>query len=270
MVRADRTLGGSYQFVGKLVADSVVTGVNELGQATRTFAGELTGGLAALEQRGGQRARQVTDEAGQLGEAEVDEAVQAIDLLLRLRHELVAQPHQLAQLLRGLVGDGDGRRTLLAKKACDADSVDGVGLGALQVLFGEAARAQWIDEHDAEALADEEGEEVLPVVTGGLHGDQDVFGGAQRLAQTLVTVGILGETQRAQQDLFVLVDDRSDVMFGSNVDSAVAHGSPGQRNSSGASEPMLSPTLVHARTLASPEAAGYRSGSKHRSRAPIS
>jgi hypothetical protein len=63
----------------------------------------------------------------------------------------VAEPNELAQFLRRAIGQPTGRRPFLRGEARDPHRIDGVGLGPLQVLAGEAARPQRVQQRHGEA-----------------------------------------------------------------------------------------------------------------------
>jgi hypothetical protein len=51
-----------------------------------------------------------------------------------------------------------------------------IGLSALQLFLGEASRADWVNEGDAEAFGSKPREQIFPIVAGGLHRDYTVAG----------------------------------------------------------------------------------------------
>jgi hypothetical protein len=68
----------------------------------------------------------------------------------------------------------------------------------------------------------------------------------------VVPVGVFGEGCRLDEDLIGLVDHRDDMPLHRHIDAYEAHSHPFRRGRSGASEPVLMLTLVHARTPAAP------------------
>jgi hypothetical protein len=77
--------------------------------------------------------------------------VQLPDAVAEVLHESVSQPHELAQLVGGRLGQPCRRRPLLRGEVGDAERVDSIGLGARAVLAGEAPRAQRVEQHRGEA-----------------------------------------------------------------------------------------------------------------------
>jgi hypothetical protein len=65
--------------------------------------------------------------------------VQLPGAVAEVLHEPVAQPDELAQVLGRGLGQPRRRRPLLGGEAGDAERVDRVGLGAFEVLAGEAS-----------------------------------------------------------------------------------------------------------------------------------
>jgi hypothetical protein len=86
-----------------------------------------------------------------------------------------------------------GVRPLLRSEPRDANSVDRVGLGALQVLAGEAARAQRVDQSNGVPRCSERSVHVAPVVPRRLHGDEQIATRAEQLEQLAVTGRVLCE-----------------------------------------------------------------------------
>ena len=132
MVVADRAAGGVDERAGELEADLVAPVVAQGGQALDRDAVEGGGGGIVVQDGAGELAVEAADVAGELGEAEIDQAVQLAHAIAEVLQQPVAQAHQLAQLLGGRVGQAGGRGTLLGGEAGDAERVDGVGLGALE------------------------------------------------------------------------------------------------------------------------------------------
>src|SRR5581483_4321501 len=85
------------------------------------------------------------------------------------------------------------------------------------------------------------------------HGHQRVTGGAEAVEQLLVSLGVFGEGGRLEAHGPGLVHHRDDMLLGRHIDPDEAHARPFRRGTSGASEPVLMPTLVHARTPTAPQ-----------------
>ena len=111
--------------------------------------------------------------------------------------------------------------------------------------------AQGIEQGDAMPGRDQDREQILPIVTGRLHGDQHLARGAEQGERLLIAQVVLGERSRFQGHRAVGRDDGQDVSFGCDVDAGKAHTASWRRRKSGASEPVLKSTLVHARTRCS-------------------
>ncbi len=167
--------------------------------------------------------------------------------------EAIPEAHEFAQLVGRLVGQPGGRRPLLSGEAGDPQGVDGVGARALQIFAGEAVGPQRVQQGDGKAADDQGGEEGLPVMARRFHGDQRLSGVAEPAEQGLVSGGVLGERRRFQHYRSCLVHHGDDVLLGRHIDPDEAQARPFRRDWSGASEPVLMPTLVHARTPAAPQ-----------------
>ena len=99
--------------------------------------------------------------------------------------------HQFAQFLGEGIGHGRGRGALLGGEAGDAEGVDGVGLGALEIHAGEAMGAQGIEQGDAMPGRGQDREQILPIVSGRLHGDQHLARRAEQRERLLIAAGHL-------------------------------------------------------------------------------
>ncbi len=154
---ADRTLGRVDAQAGELGTHWVSAVVAQFGEAFDRHAAEGGGGGIVMEDCAGQFAVEAFDVAGELGEAEVDQAVKLAHAITEVLHQSVTQANELAQLLGGGVGQPRGRGALLCGEAGDAQGVDGVGLGALQILAGEAMGAQRIEQRHREAACGQRG-----------------------------------------------------------------------------------------------------------------
>src|SRR5262245_66250969 len=97
-------------------------------------------------------------------------AASVVEILL----QAVAQRDQLSQRQPNL-----GRRSLtlcslLCGEAGDQARIDLVGLRPNEFLFRIPTRAKWVDEHHGEPPTGELDVDVLPVMSGRLHGDDRV------------------------------------------------------------------------------------------------
>jgi hypothetical protein len=124
----------------------------------------------------------------------------------------------------------------------------GIGLGALEILGGEAVGAQRVDERHGVAVRSQGCEQVLPVMAGGLHGHQHLAGWTEKPEELGIARGVFVEGRRLQAHLAALLDPCDDMRFGSDVDSRKSHETSLRRRKSGASVPEPMPALVHART----------------------
>jgi hypothetical protein len=245
---ADRTLGRVDEQAGELGTHWVSAVVAQFGEAFDRHAAEGGGGGIVMEDCAGQFAVEAFDVAGELGEAEVDQAVKLAHAITEVLHQPVTQANELAQLLGGGVGQPRGRGALLCGEAGDAQGVDGVGLGALQILAGEAMGAQRIEQRHREAACGQRGKQILPVMAGGFHGHQHFARRTEHGEQFLIARGVLGEGRRFDLHRAVRADHRDHVGLGGDVDSGESHKPSWRRRKSGASEPVRTSTLVHART----------------------
>jgi hypothetical protein len=98
-----------------------------------------------------------------LREAEVDEAMKLPEAVAEVSDQTVAMADQFAQLVGGIRQPGHGG-TLLGTEAGNTQRVDGIGLGALQILTGKAPGAQRIEQRDRIAVRGQRGEQVAPVM----------------------------------------------------------------------------------------------------------
>jgi hypothetical protein len=214
-------------------------------------------GSAAAKSRavGCSASRQVeaADVAVELREAEVDQAVQLADPVVEVPADPVAVHDELAQGLVGAAGQARRPRPLLERQPGEAPGVDGVGLGALQARLLEAAGEQRVEQRDMVARRCQDGEQVLPVVAGRLHGDQ--YGRrAERAERGVVAGPVLGERQGLADRLARVVEAGEHVALGCDVD-ACEHGTSSVGRTctdqcQGASEPTFMPVLVQAGTPA--------------------
>jgi hypothetical protein len=167
--------------------------------------------------------------------------------------QAIAELDELAQFLRRSVGQPAGGRPLLRGEARNPHRIDRIGLGPLQVLPGEAPRPQRVQQRDGEAGRDQRGEQILPVMTGRLHGHEGVGGRPEHPEQLGVPLGVFAEGRRLEEDSVGFVDHRDDMSLRRHVDAHEAHSQPFRRGRSGASQPGLMLALVHARTPAAPQ-----------------
>ncbi len=217
-------------------------------QSPHRHAAECCCGGVVTQDGTGQFAVEGAHVAGEFGEAEIDQAVQVPHAIDEILQQALAQLHQFAQFLGEGVGQGRGRWALLGGEAGDGDGVDGVGLGALEIDAGEAMGAQGIEQGDAMSGRGQDREQVLPIVSGRLHGDQHLARRAEQRESLLKAQVIFAERGRFQLHHAVRRDHGQDVSFGCDVDAGEAHTTSWRRRKSGASEPVLESALVHART----------------------
>jgi hypothetical protein len=121
--------------------------------------------------------------AGELRKPEIHEPVQLPHPVPKVLPQTIAEPDQLAQLLRRLIRQPAGRRPFLRGEARNPQRIDGVGRGSLQVFSGEAACPQRVQQRHGEAGRHQRGEEILPVMARRLHRDERVAGRPQQPEQ---------------------------------------------------------------------------------------
>lgn len=231
MVAPDGDLGGLDELPGQGVPDRVAPVVAEAGEpGDRDALKRRRGGVVVQDGRG-ELAVEPPDVARELREAEVHEPVELAHAVAEVLDQALPQPDQLAQLFGGGVGQAPRR-------------------GAL--LRGEAPGPQGVQEGDGEAPGHERGEEVLPVVPGGLHGDERVGRFVEQAEEPGIAGGVLGEGRRLNHHRARLIDGGHDVGLRGDIDPHKAHGAPFRREASGASEPVFVLALVHARTPLAP------------------
>ena len=143
---ADRDLGRLDEAAGQILADPAATVVAQPGQSADSDALEGLGGRELVEHGARQLAVQAADIACELREAQIDETVQLAHPVAEVLHEAVPMMHELSQFVGGLVRQPSRRGLLLGGEAGNALCVDGVGLGPLEILLGEAVSPQRVDQ----------------------------------------------------------------------------------------------------------------------------
>ncbi len=134
VMASDGVLRRLDQRAGQFRADLVTSVVAQLGEALDRYAVKGGGRGIVMQDGARQFAVQSAHVAGELGEAEVDQAVQLSDAVGEVLGEPVVQADEFAQLLGGGLGQAGGGRALLRREARDTQGIDGVGLGALEIL----------------------------------------------------------------------------------------------------------------------------------------
>jgi len=130
VVLTDGAFGGFDQLGGPLGSDQMAPVVAQLGQPFRRGADELVRGGAFGKECGRQHAVQPAHVAGELGEAQVHQAVELAHAVVEVLPDAVAMTDQLAQgFSRGIV-QLRGLGTLVKGEAGNAGGVDCIGLGA--------------------------------------------------------------------------------------------------------------------------------------------
>ena len=124
VVVADRMLGGLDELSGEFVADQVASVVAQSGQPARRGASEGVRGGIFGQQTGGEHAVEAADVAGELGEAEIDQAMQLADPIVEILPQPVAMADQLAQNLGRLVVQPGWCGPLLECQTREAGGVD--------------------------------------------------------------------------------------------------------------------------------------------------
>ncbi len=175
------------------------------------------------------------------------------DAIAEVLDQTISQPDEFAQLLGRAVGQAAGRRPLLSPKAGQAEGIDGIRLGALQIFLRKAMGPQRVDQGDRDALGCQRGEDILPVVAGGLHDHQQVRGSPQPVNQAGVALRVFGDGGRLDQHGSGLINHGDHVSFGGDINPREAHTYPLRRARPGASAPVLVLGLVHARTALPPQ-----------------
>ena len=131
---ADGAACGVDEGAGEIEADLMSPVVAQRGQALDGDAVEGGGRRVVVQDRAGELAVEAVHVAGEFGEAEIDQAMQLAHAIAEVLQQPLAQAHELAQLLGRRIGQAGGRRALLGGEAGDAERIDGVGLGALEIL----------------------------------------------------------------------------------------------------------------------------------------
>ena len=95
-------------------------------------------GSRIVDQDGaGELAVEAAHIAGEFGEAEIDQAVQLPHAIAEVLQQPLPQAHQFAQLFGRGIGQPGGRGLFLGGEAGEAERINGIGLGALQILLAK-------------------------------------------------------------------------------------------------------------------------------------
>ena len=166
--------------------------------------------------------------------------------------EVLAQPvavaDQLTQALGDLVVQPGRRGAFLEAETGEAAGVDGVGLGAFEAAVLEASGDERVEQRDLVPGGGQYNEQVLPVVSGRFHDDQDGRR-AKRFEQGVVALAVLGDGHGLADRRAILVEAGERVAFGCDIDAG-EHTLSLHGQWPGASEPAIMLTLVQARTQA--------------------
>ena len=100
------------------------------------------------QQASGEHAVEAADVAGELGESEIDQAMELAHSVVEVLPEAVAVADQLAECLGDLIVQTSGSRPFLESQAREALSVYRVGLGALEASVLKAAGQERIQQGD--------------------------------------------------------------------------------------------------------------------------
>jgi hypothetical protein len=226
VVSAHGAAGHGDQGSGEVLTHFVAAIVAEGGHATHRDALKAGRGGVFMEQPSRQLAPEIAHMAGELRKPEVYETVQLPHTVTEVLAQPIAEPDELTQFLRRAIGQTAGRRPFLRGEARDPHRIDGVGLGPLQVLTGEAARPQRVQQRDGEAGRDQRGEQILPVMAGRLHGDEGLGGRTEHPEQLAVPVGVFGEGRRLNENSASFIDHRNDMSLRRHIDAHEAHSYP--------------------------------------------
>src|SRR5713226_625858 len=227
---------------------AVVTEPREL---SGRYGAQCRGGWIARENGSGKFAIQGAHVAGELRENQVDRPVQLTHPIAELLQNLTFQPHQLAQFLQSSFWQLGDRGPFLSRETRDPKRINGVRFGALQLLFGKAARAQWIDQRHRKTRCHQRGIEIAPVMSGCLHSNQTIGGRAEQLEQATITSRILRKRGRFENHNAALVNYCDRVSLRPDINSYKSHQPQPSSHASRlpeVPEPMLTLLLVHART----------------------
>lgn len=148
VVLADGAFGSLDQLLGQLGADQVTPVVAKFGEPSRVGASEGLCGWVFGEQAGGEHAVEGADVAGELGEAEIDQAMELADAVVEVLAQPVAVADHLAQALGDLVVQPGRRGALFEAEAGEPVGVDGVGFGAFEAAVLEAPCNERVEECD--------------------------------------------------------------------------------------------------------------------------
>ncbi len=99
--------------------------------------------------------------------------MQLADAVVEVLAQPVAVADQLAQALGDLIVQPGRRGALFEAEAGEAVGVDGVGLGAFEAAVLEAPCNERIEQRHLMPGGGQRREQVLPVVPGRFHDDQD-------------------------------------------------------------------------------------------------
>ena len=166
--------GRLHERCGQGGAYGVAAIVAELGELVRLWLLEGLRAGVVTEQRGGSLAVEPPDQSGELGEDEVDEAVDLADPIAEVLAESIVEVDEFTEVVEVGVGRRSGLGTLLGAEAGQTDSIGEVGLGPAKILLGEATSAEGIDDGDLEPASAQGREQVLPVMAGALQDNEGI------------------------------------------------------------------------------------------------
>ena len=188
---ADGALGLVDELAGQFGSDTVTAIVAQLGDPMGRSLFEIARGRTLGQQAGGRHGVEAVDVAGDLGKAEIDQAVKLAHAVVEVLLNAGAMMDEFAQGLGSAVVRPGWGGSLFVGEMRQALGIDGVGLGALEAAVLKTARHGGVEHHHVVPGGGQGGEQLLPGVPGCLQGGR----GAERLQQLVVALPVVGDGQ---------------------------------------------------------------------------
>jgi hypothetical protein len=160
VVAADRDGRHLYELINQLEACETMTVALEIRKSPPSQTDEGFGARVLLKNRRRQVAIEGADIAGKFREAQIHHAVQLPHLIAEILYKRASQARELFQVLGCGVNEFCSRRLLLSRKAGEAERVDAVGLGLLQLFGRKSAGSLRFKERYAEAVRHQSSERI--------------------------------------------------------------------------------------------------------------
>ena len=249
MMLTDRMLGGLDQGMCQVGSDEVSSIIAQPGDAAGCGAGKGMRGGVFGEEAGGEHAVEAANVAGELGKAEIDQTMELANAIIEILAQPVTVADQLPQGLGDFVVQMGGGGSLFEGEACKARGIKGIGLGAREVGFLEAAGDQRVEQRHVVAGCGQHDKEIFPVMAGRLHDDEDRRP-AECREQGIIACAILGDGDGLANRGPRVIKTGEDVAFGCDINPCEHDPSCCNRQRLEASAPAFKLVLVKARMQA--------------------